>query len=129
MRLKVLLPMQVLVDRPVTKVVAEAENGSFGLLPRHIDCAAALPPGLLLYETADDVEHALGIDRGILVKCGEELLVSTTNAVEGTDLASLREAVRHRFEQLDERERSARVALARLEAGVVRRFIDLREPV
>ena len=42
MHLKVLLPTRVLVDEAVSKVVAEAENGSFGLLPRHVDFVAAL---------------------------------------------------------------------------------------
>jgi F-type H+-transporting ATPase subunit epsilon len=37
MRLKVLLPTMVLVDEAVSKVVAEAENGAFCLLPKHVD--------------------------------------------------------------------------------------------
>ena len=45
MRLKVLLPTKVLIDEEVTKVVAEAENGSFCILPRHIDFVSALVPG------------------------------------------------------------------------------------
>ncbi|NMC75543.1 MAG: F0F1 ATP synthase subunit epsilon, partial [Geobacteraceae bacterium] len=45
MKLTVLLPTGVLVDQEVTKVTAEAENGSFCLLPRHIDFLAALVPG------------------------------------------------------------------------------------
>jgi len=45
MQLKVLLPTQVLVDEPVSKVVAEGEDGSFCLLPRHVDFTSALVPG------------------------------------------------------------------------------------
>lgn len=127
MRLKVLLPTQVLVDEEVGKVVAEAHNGSFGMLPRHIDFIAALAPGILLYETEDGKELYLGVDEGILVKCGDEVLVSTRSAVPGQDLHSLRDTVRERYLELDERERLARSALARLEAGVVRRFIELQE--
>jgi F-type H+-transporting ATPase subunit epsilon len=37
MRLRVFLPERILIDQEVTKVVAEAENGSFGILPKHID--------------------------------------------------------------------------------------------
>ena len=127
MQLRVLLPTQVLVDRPVTKVVAEAENGSFGMLPRHIDFVAALVPGVLVYVSGEGEECYLGVDEGILVKCGPEVLVSTRSAVPGDDLETLRETVRRRYLELNERERSARSALARLEAGVVRRFIELRE--
>ncbi len=52
MRLKVLLPTEVLVDEEVVKVTAEAENGSFCLLPRHIDFVAALVPSLLSFVKA-----------------------------------------------------------------------------
>ena len=46
MRLKVLLPAKVAVDEEVTKVTAEAANGSFSLLPRHVDFIAALVPAI-----------------------------------------------------------------------------------
>lgn len=127
MHLKVLLPTQVLVDEAVARVVAEAENGAFGLLPRHIDFVAALVPGVLIYETGNGEECYLGVDEGVLVKCAGEVLVSTRNAIPGDDLQTLRQTVRERYLELDEHEKSARSALARLEAGVVRRFIELRE--
>lgn len=127
MHLRVLLPTQVLLDRPVAKIVAEAENGHFGLLPRHIDFVAALVPGVLAYVTPEGAERYLGIDEGILVKCAGRVMLSTRDAVQGDDLESLRQTVRRRYLELDERERAARSALARLEAGVVRRFIELRE--
>ena len=127
MRLRVLLPTQVLLDRAVGKVVAEAEDGAFGLLPRHIDFVAALVPGILVYVTGEGEERYLGVDEGILVKHGAEVTVSTRGAVPGEDLETLRQTVRDRYLELDEREKSARSALARLEAGVVRRFIELRE--
>lgn len=126
MQLEVLLPTHVLLTQEVSKVVAEARNGSFGMLPHHIDFVAALTPGILVYETVGGEEAYLGMDEGILVKCGAQVRVSTRNAVAGDDLASLRQLVRERYLELDEREKMARSALARLEAGVVRRFIDLR---
>lgn len=127
MRLTVLLPTHVLVEEPVSKVVAEAENGSFALLPRHIDFVAHLLPGVLIYERANGEEVFLGTDEGTLVKCADRVMVSTPNAIPGTDLATLRDAVRDAFVHLGDRERGARSALARLEAGVVRRFLDLEE--
>lgn len=127
MRLKVLLPTEVLVDEEVTKVVAEAQNGSFGILPKHIDFVAALVPGILLYVDADGREWFVATDHGTLVKLRGEVLVSTRNAVAGEDLGTLRDVVERRYLEVDDHERSARSALARLEAGVVRRFIELQE--
>lgn len=127
MHLKVLLPARVLVDENVESIVAEAENGAFGLLPRHIDFLASLKPGVLTFQTSGGVEGFVGHDLGILVKRGAEVLVSTQKAVVGTDLAALRGTIEREFKALDERERTARAALARLEAGMVRRFMELEE--
>jgi F-type H+-transporting ATPase subunit epsilon len=127
MHLRVLLPTQILVNTDVLKVIAEAENGSFCLLPRHIDMVAALAPGLLSFTTCDGQEEFLGTDEGILVKNGPEVLVSVRDAVRGPDLGLLKQTISARFHSLDERERRARSALARLEADFVRRFIELDE--
>lgn len=127
MHLEVLLPTRVLVDEPITRLVAEAENGSFGLLPRHVDFVAALRPGILIYSDAAGTEHFLGIDEGILVKRAGEVMVSALSAVPGRDLQSLRATVRQRYVELDEGQKQARGVLARLEVGVVRRFLELQE--
>ena len=126
MHLKVLLPTQVLVDEPVAKVTAEAEDGGFCLLPRHVDFAAALVPGLLAFEPTAGGEQFLAIDEGTLVKCGEEVLVSTRRAVRGADLGELQRMVDEQFSVLDEREKAARTASAKLEADLVRRFMELK---
>ena len=128
MNLKVLLPVEVFLDEPVAKVVAEAENGSFCLLPRHIDFVAALAPGILIFNTPEGEERYLAVDTGTLVKCGEEVLVSAMGAVEGSELSALRRTVDERFLQLDEHDRLTRSALARLEAGTIRRFMHMEEP-
>jgi len=127
--LKVLLPTRILLEEPVSKVVAEAENGFFGLLPRHIDFAAALVPGILVYYPLDGDERLIAVDRGTLVKVGDEVLVSVRNAVKGEGLGTLRQTVRDQFERLDKHERKTRSALARLEAGVVRRFLEMEHNV
>jgi F-type H+-transporting ATPase subunit epsilon len=127
MRLAVLLPTRVLIDREVERIVAEAGDGHFGILPRHADMATALVPGILAFTPAGGGETFLGVDEGVLVKCGETVTVSVLNAVEGDDLATLRATVRDRYIELDEHARTAKSALARLEAGVVRRFIEFEE--
>jgi F-type H+-transporting ATPase subunit epsilon len=85
MRLKVFLPTDILLDTEVTKVIAEAENGTFCLLPRHVDFVAALVPGLLLFVPRSGPEEYLAVDEGTLsnatrrcscrpvMRCGEEI--------------------------------------------------------
>lgn len=127
MNLRILLPGRVLLSVLTSKVIAEAQNGSFCLLPRHIDFLAALVPGLLSYIDTDQQECFVAVDEGILIKRGPEVLVSTRQAVPSDDIASLRNTVRKEFQTLDERERSARSAMARLESDLIRRFLEMGE--
>ena len=126
MNLKVLLPAEVLIEEDVAKVTAEAHNGFFCLLPKHVDFAAAIVPGILSFETAGGRETFVAVDEGILIKCGQEVLVSTRNAVRGPDLGQLRRTVEERFKVLDDREKTARAAMVKIEAGFVRRFLEIQ---
>jgi len=127
MSLRILLPAEVFVCDEVTKVVAEAENGSFCLLPHHVDFTAALAPGLFSYETADEKETLLAMDTGVLVKQGKYVLVSARNVFGGQDLGKLKQVVEEQYQEIDDREKKARAAAARLEADLVRRFMELNE--
>ncbi len=125
MRLKVALPTEILVDKEVSKVIAEAENGSFCLLPRHVGFVSSLVPGIISYVCSDGTEEFLAIDKAILVKCGPEVIVSTSNAVIGGDLGLLKKTIQEKFMVADERVRKARSASAKLETNLVRRFLEL----
>jgi len=127
MNLKVLLPTKVLLDETVTKVIAEAQNGYFCLLPRHIDFTTALMPGILSYQTEKGEEIFLAVDEGILVKFGQEILVSTRNATQSPDLDQLKRIVEKEFKTLDEHEKVARSAVAKIEANFIRRFLEIQE--
>ncbi|HHX91770.1 MAG TPA: F0F1 ATP synthase subunit epsilon, partial [Paracoccus sp.] len=98
-------------------------NGSFGLLPRHIDYVTALVPGILTLTAADGAETFLAVDEGVLVKHGAEVRVSTWNALQGR-LGELRAAVLDQFSALGEEEQKARVALGRLEASLVQQVLE-----
>lgn len=131
MHLKLLLPSRVFAEeRNVLRIVAETREGSFGILPRRLDCVAALAPGILTYETTTDGEVFVAVDEGVLVKTGGDVLVSVRRAVRGSagdeQLARLRDVVEREFEELDEHERSIRTALSKMESGFVSRFIALR---
>jgi F-type H+-transporting ATPase subunit epsilon len=127
MKLKILLPSEIFIQQDVAKVTAEAGNGSFCMLPHHIDFVAALVPGLFSFETADGVQMILAMDEGVLIKNGQEVLVSTRNAVRGQDMGTLKQVVEEQFQEMDEREKKARTAAAKLEADLVRRFMEMNE--
>ncbi len=125
MKLQIMTPIEVLLEEEVVKVTAEGPNGSFCLLPRHIDFVSLLAPGVLVFEDADGLESFVALDEGVLVKCGNEVLVSVLNAARSPDLGHLRCIVEEQFRALDEHERAVRTTLARLETDFVRRFLEL----
>ena len=125
MKLKILLPAGVQVETEVEKVTAEAHNGFFTILPRHVDFVAALVPSVFAYQTAEGTEHFLALDEGVLVKQGDQLFVSATRAVPGDDLGQLEELVENEMKVLGESEKKARTVMARLEADTLRRFTRL----
>lgn len=127
MNVKVFLPTQILIDRDVVKVAAEALNGAFVLKPRHIDFVTALVPGIVTLTPADPeaAEEFLAIDEGILVKQAQSVSISVRNAVQGTELGRLQATVNEQFRQLNDQERRARSVIARFEADFARRFLEL----
>ncbi|MEQ9236775.1 F0F1 ATP synthase subunit epsilon [Coleofasciculus sp. E2-BRE-01] len=125
MNLKILLPTEILLDEEVTKVSAEAENGSFTLLPNHIDFVTAIVPGILFFESESTPEVFIAVDEGVLVKCGADVRVSTGRAIRSDDLDSLQQTVEEVFSRLDERERITVGAIAKLEASFARGVYEI----
>ena len=118
MDLKILLPSRVFAQvTNVVRIVMETAEGSYGLLPRRLDCVAALVPGIFTYETENEGTHYLAIDNGILVKTGTRVLVSVHNAVGEADLGKLHELVEKEFMTLNEQEESLRRMISKIEVG------------
>ena len=120
MNLKILLPFKIFAEiKNVSRIVAETSKGSYGFLPQRLDCVAALVPGIFTYETENGTMNYLAIDEGILVKAGEEVMVSVRNAIGGADLGKLHESVEKEFRNLDETQRNVNTATAKLESGLI----------
>ena len=125
MSLKILLPFQIFTDRTaVSRIVAETNEGSFGLLPHRLDCVAALAPGILIYENESEGEVFLAVDEGVLVKTGLDVVISVRNAIGGTDLGKLRDAVDHEFRNPNERELNVRSVMEKMESGFISRLVE-----
>ena len=66
----------------------------------------------------------MAVDEGVLVKTGLDVLVSVRNAIGGTDLGQLHEAVKREFLNLNEREQSVRSVMAKMESDFIRRLAE-----
>lgn len=125
MTLEIRLPdRQALFAREVEQVVAESTRGSFCLLPRHVDFADLLVPGLLRLRRQGQ-DEVWAVDEGVLVKRADRVRVVTRRAVGGRPLEELADEVDRLLGREDDAERSLRDALANLEANLVRRFVEL----
>lgn len=127
MKLTVWLPSEVLLEKEVVRIKAKAENGWFGMLPKHVDFVTALVPSVLIFQEAGKPEEYLAIDHGILVKCGHQVKISTRNAVRGTRLEQLKKDVEAQFLASEELEAKARAWEAKLETDLVRRLLEVEK--
>jgi F-type H+-transporting ATPase subunit epsilon len=128
MDLKILLPYKVFMkSTDVTRVVVDTNAGSYGFLPQRLDCIAALVPGILSYETNSGEVHYVAINDGILIKTEDRIQVSVRNAIGGADLGKLQESIEKEFKNLDENERLARKAVAKLETEFIQGIKKLRQ--
>src|SRR5579864_8774520 len=127
MKLKVWVPTEVFCDEEVIKIKAEAENGWFCILPRHVDFVTSLVPGILSFDLPDGETEYLALDHGVMVKCGPDVSVSTRSAVRGSELGALKETVEKQFHALHEKEQASRELEAKLEADLVRGLVKLEK--
>ncbi|WP_243685414.1 F0F1 ATP synthase subunit epsilon [Methanosarcina barkeri] len=127
MNLTILLPFQVFAEKKgVSRIVAEGREGSFGLLPHRLDCVATLGPGILTYETESEGEVYVAVDEGVLIKNGQYVLVSVRDAIFGTDLSQLHEAVEKEFLTLDETEQKNSLSNGKIGNRLIRRLAEFQ---
>jgi len=127
MNLTILLPFGIFAKLDnVSRIVAETLEGSFGLLPHRLDCAAALVPGILSYTTNADNTTYLAVDEGALIKSGDYVFVSVRRAIAGSNLNDLHESVVREYLTINTQEREMRSVVAKMESGFIGRLAELR---
>ncbi|QYE33505.1 MULTISPECIES: F0F1 ATP synthase subunit epsilon [Sphingosinicellaceae] len=126
MQLKILLPDRVFADEArIARIVFMTPGGSFGLLSRRADCVAAIVPGLFVYQAEGVDEVTLALDEGVLVKAGDDVLVSVRRAIAGSDIEQLQHNIAAEFLTLSDLQQAQRRVSAQLESGFIKRFAAL----
>jgi F-type H+-transporting ATPase subunit epsilon len=120
MNIKISLPFRIFAKKTeVLRIVAETSDGSFGILPHRLDCVAALIPGILIYETQSEGEVFLAIDEGVLIKIGQDVLISVRRVIEGTELGNLQEAVKQEFLNMNKQEQIVSTVMEKMESSFI----------
>jgi len=123
LQLKILLPDRVFADEAkIAKIVFTTPSGSFGLLPRRADCVATIVPGLFVYQAEGADEITVALDEGVLVKAGDNVLISVRRAITGTDIEQLQHSIAAQFLTLSDLQQAQRRVSAQLESGFIKRF-------
>ena len=127
MKLKVVTPIGVVLRCEVQKLDFEALDGYFTLLPKHQDFVSAMPANIISYQTNDGLTHYMACNKGILVKKGHSIYVSVHKAVLSESLDELSQTIEIEFKNEDEQRKEVNTAMAKLEVGLSRGFMQLKE--
>jgi F-type H+-transporting ATPase subunit epsilon len=127
LQLKILQPYATFVEESeVIRIVAETAQGSFGILPNRLDCAAVLTAGIFCYQCANSQEVYIAVDQGVLVKTGLTVMVSVHRALGQAPLSQLHALVKQEFQVLDEQAQRMHATKIKLEAGFLRQLSNFR---
>jgi len=124
MRVRIIVPGKLFLDQEVDKITAPGAEGSFQILPRHIDVVWTLQSGILIV-TTEKKDTYFAINQGVLVKEKDLVQISSYQVVESTSLEELQETVEKNFRNLDEEEKKLSRILDKLEADTLIRLAEL----
>ena len=124
MRVRIIVPGKLFLDQEVDKITAPGAEGSFQILPRHIDVVWTLQSGILVVTTGKKDTY-FAINQGVLVKEKDLVQISSYQVVESTSLEELQETVEKNFRILDEEEKKLSRILDKLEADTLIRLAEL----
>lgn len=126
MNFKLLIPTQILLDTPIEKIDVEALDGFFTLLPKHIDFITALKSSIITY-TVNGKNLYAACDRGVLIKRGDSVRVSTPLAVLSDNLDTLKKTIATTFKNMEQERKELNLSMARLELGLTKGLMHLSQ--
>ena len=130
MRLRITTPLSVVIDEESVRIVtAEDASGGFGIQPHHADFLTSLAVGVVSWEGQDSLRRYCAVHGGVLtVTGGQEVAITTREAIPGDDLATLDRAILDRFGSDVEAERAGRVDSTRLQLRAIRELVRNLRP-
>ena len=80
LHLKVITPLELVVDEQVDEVVGPGEMGEFGILPGHVPFVTTLNPGFLKFKTGSETKSL--VVHGGLAEISDDNVRVLTDSVE-----------------------------------------------
>lgn len=127
MHLKVFSPVGTALDLPIRKVDYEGVDGYRTFMPKHIDFVDALKPSVISYETEDNKTHYIACNKGVIVKKGLDVSISTKLAILDDSLEKLQKTIEIDFKEMEQERKEVNTTMARLEIGLVKGLQSLKQ--
>lgn len=128
MRLRIITPLSIVLDKDIDSLRAEDASGSFGILLNHAPFLTALEISIVSWRIAD-VERFCALRGGVMtVGDASNIDIATREAITGDDLATLDSEVLARFRSDADDERSEHIETMRLQFNAIRHMVSRLKP-
>ena len=130
LNLKVYVPDRLFLEETILKVKLIGKEGSFTILPKHLDYISSFNDGVLMYLDLENNKRYLAINQGILVKVGREVKLSLFHAIEGSDLNKLKENVKElalKSDELINKDKQLKTSLKNIEFFIFEKLMRLKK--
>ena len=130
MRLRITTPLTIVVDEDDVQIVsAEDASGGFGVQPHHADFLTSLETGVVSWKDKAGARHYCAVHGSVLtVDGGQDVAVTTRQAIPGDDLATLDKAILDRFGADAAAEQAGRVDSTKLQLRAIREIVRHLRP-
>jgi F-type H+-transporting ATPase subunit epsilon len=129
-RLRITTPLTVVVDADDVRIVsAEDASGGFGIQPHHADFLTSLAVGVVSWKDSAGARRYCAVHGGLLtVTGGQEVAITTREAILGDDLGTLDQAILDRFGADAAVERAGRIDSTKLQLRAIREIVRHLQP-
>lgn len=110
----------------VAKLNIEGMEGSFCLLPHHIDYLSILVPGIISYTKTDETVGYFAVSEGVLNKNNDVVRISTLNAIYSDSLEQMKQVLQEALTKLVDEDKDARKAVLQLEYNIMMTLMKSR---
>ena len=122
LNLRIYTPSKLFLEEVIKKISVYGKEGFYTILPNHIDYVSSFENGILVFEKQDGDRVFIGVNQGVLIKCGREIQISTFNAVYGgnsiDELKTVLKTVIEKEEELIDLDKKLKVSLRNIEINL-----------
>lgn len=125
-QLKVVTPSKVFLELDgVQHIMIDTIEGSYGILPNRLDFVAILEPGIMLFEESSGETSYIAHNIGLVVKKGNEVTISTHDAMQEAELGKIKESLHEEVLRLEESEAHIRQVIADIERDITSHILSV----